>query len=115
MDTLWIGRSLGMHRILIHQAFNGYPSLRLLLVYLGTLVGLGGPIAMTQTHELRDWSTLGAATRGHSLSGLGLVTFSEGWHSNHHAFPRSARIGLIWDVQTPDTLPKRDRVLRVIN
>ncbi|MEL6954761.1 MAG: acyl-CoA desaturase [Pseudomonadota bacterium] len=233
--TLWVGQSLGLHRMLIHQAFDGYRSLRLLLVYLGTLVGLGGPIAMTRTHELRDWAqnqgtchpylsngahflkdlfwqvhcrleldqpptmilpkdierdpalrflemtarwqqlplaillysiggigwvawgigaricissighwgtvwlahnrgtrdwyVLGAGTQGHNLRGLGLVTFGEGWHSNHHAFPRSARMGLgssqidpSWtilralqrlglrrDVQTPDTLPKRDR------
>jgi fatty-acid desaturase len=24
------------------------------------------------------------------------VTFGEGWHNNHHAFPRSARHGLTW-------------------
>ena len=24
------------------------------------------------------------------------MTFGEGWHNNHHAFPRSARHGLTW-------------------
>lgn len=27
---------------------------------------------------------------------VALVTFGEGWHNNHHAFPRSARHGLRW-------------------
>jgi stearoyl-CoA desaturase (delta-9 desaturase) len=25
-----------------------------------------------------------------------LLTYGEGWHNNHHAFPRSARQGLRW-------------------
>jgi hypothetical protein len=27
---------------------------------------------------------------------VGLLTFGEGWHNNHHAFPRSAFHGLHW-------------------
>lgn len=27
---------------------------------------------------------------------VALITFGEGWHNNHHAFPRSARHGLRW-------------------
>ena len=27
---------------------------------------------------------------------VALLTFGEGWHNNHHAFPRSARHGLCW-------------------
>ncbi|GIU81248.1 MAG: acyl-CoA desaturase [Acidobacteria bacterium] len=27
---------------------------------------------------------------------VALLTFGEGWHNNHHAFPRSARHGLTW-------------------
>jgi stearoyl-CoA desaturase (delta-9 desaturase) len=27
---------------------------------------------------------------------IALITFGEGWHNNHHAFPRSARHGLRW-------------------
>jgi hypothetical protein len=29
-----------------------------------------------------------------NLPGLGLLTYGECWHNNHHAFPESARIGL---------------------
>jgi stearoyl-CoA desaturase (delta-9 desaturase) len=27
---------------------------------------------------------------------VGLLAFGEGWHNNHHAFPRSAFQGLRW-------------------
>lgn len=27
---------------------------------------------------------------------FGLLSFGEGWHNNHHAFPNSARLGLKW-------------------
>ena len=29
-----------------------------------------------------------------NISGLGVLTYGECWHNNHHAFPESARIGL---------------------
>ena len=37
------------------------------------------------------------ATRDHSRNNamVALLTFGEGWHNNHHAFPRSARHGLL--------------------
>ena len=27
---------------------------------------------------------------------VAILTFGEGWHNNHHAYPRSARHGLVW-------------------
>ena len=38
------------------------------------------------------------ATRDRSTNcwWVALLTFGEGWHNNHHAFPRSARHGLAW-------------------
>jgi stearoyl-CoA desaturase (delta-9 desaturase) len=27
---------------------------------------------------------------------VALITFGEGWHNNHHAYPTSARHGLMW-------------------
>ena len=35
-----------------------------------------------------------AAVQASNLPGLGLLTYGECWHNNHHAFPESARIGL---------------------
>ncbi|MEO0960443.1 MAG: acyl-CoA desaturase, partial [Pseudomonadota bacterium] len=231
--TLCLGHSIGMHRKLIHQSFACAKGLERLLVYLGTLVGLGGPFTMMYTHDVRDWAQRsaschdflshrrgiltdfwwqlhcklhlerepdfrfppalkndqfyrllqassmlqqvplalllfalgdlgwvawgvcgrvsvsifghwlvgyiahnggerdwhveGASTQGYNLRRLGLITFGECWHNNHHAFPGSARLGLdagqfdpgwfvlqtferlglIWEVHTPQTLPVR--------
>jgi fatty-acid desaturase len=41
-----------------------------------------------RTYETRDRST--------NLWWVALLSFGEGWHNNHHAFPRSARHGLRW-------------------
>ena len=237
--TLCLGHSIGMHRLLIHGAFECPRRVARALVYLGTLVGLGGPFTMMLNHDTRDWAqrapachpflshgrslardfwwqlhcelhlerppefrfpdslardrfcralqatsmlqqvplallllalggwgwvawgvgarvcvsilghwlvgwfahngevegtarrdwhVRGASTQGYNVSGLGLVTFGECWHNNHHAFPGSARLalredqrdpgwwtlrllerlGLAWNLRTPETLPPRD-------
>lgn len=54
--TLCAGHSVGMHRKLIHGSFESGRGLEYSLVYLGTLVGLGGPLTMMHTHDLRDWA-----------------------------------------------------------
>lgn len=54
--TLCAGHSVGMHRKLIHQSFECPNWLEKIGVYLGTLVGLGGPFTMTYTHDMRDWA-----------------------------------------------------------
>jgi stearoyl-CoA desaturase (delta-9 desaturase) len=226
--TLCLGHSVGMHRLLIHRSFEAPLWFEHLLVYLGTLVGMAGPIGMFRIHEIRDWQQcqrdchsfakhdvgfwkdafwqmhceqilarppelhiearvlndrfyrrLEAAWRwqqlplalvlyaigglgfvfwgvclrvavsltghwcvvhvahtrgerpyvleniavdGRNVRGLGLITFGECWHNNHHAFPRSARMGhragefdpgwlviralmkagLAWNVRVPD-------------
>ncbi|MEM7724238.1 MAG: acyl-CoA desaturase [Pseudomonadota bacterium] len=53
--TLCLGHSVGMHRLLIHRSFETPRWLEYLLVYLGTLVGMAGPIGMFRIHEIRDW------------------------------------------------------------
>ena len=197
--TLCLGHSVGMHRLLIHRSFETPLWVEYILVYLGTLVGMAGPIGMFHIHDIRDWQqnqadchsfakhdvgfwrdafwqmhcelvlhhpprlevedrvtedkfyrflesrwrwqqvplalllyALGGwgfvfwgvclriavsltghwcvvhfahtrgerpykmerlAVDGRNLKGLGLFTFGEAWHNNHHAFPRSARMG----------------------
>ncbi len=54
--VLLCGHSVGMHRRLIHKSFTCPLWLEHLFVYLGTLVGLGGPFAMIRTHDFRDWA-----------------------------------------------------------
>jgi len=55
-STLCLGHSLGMHRKLIHNAFECPKLLERFFVYLSTLVGLGGPFTMMRTHDTRDWA-----------------------------------------------------------
>lgn len=44
------------------------------------------------------WGTRRFDTRDDSRNNglIAAVTFGEGWHNNHHAFPRSAKHGLTW-------------------
>ena len=54
--TLCLGHSLGMHRRLIHNSYACPLWLEYVFVYLGTVVGLAGPLGMMRTHDLRDWA-----------------------------------------------------------
>jgi stearoyl-CoA desaturase (delta-9 desaturase) len=69
----------------------------------------------------------GAGMMGHDVPSFAIPTMGESWHNNHHAFPASARhglfpgqtdlgfryiqllekLGLAWDIQTPQNLPRR--------
>lgn len=40
------------------------------------------------------WNVTDACVQASNLPGLGLLTYGECWHNNHHAFPESAKIGL---------------------
>jgi stearoyl-CoA desaturase (delta-9 desaturase) len=44
------------------------------------------------------WGRRRFATHDNSRNSLwvALLTFGEGWHNNHHAFPQSARHGMAW-------------------
>lgn len=42
----------------------------------------------------QGWRIEGLPVQGYNLPGLGLITFGENWHSNHHAFPHSANLGI---------------------
>ncbi|PHV26239.1 acyl-CoA desaturase [Janthinobacterium sp. BJB426] len=54
--VLLFGHSLGSHRKLIHDSFACPKWLEYLLVYLGVLVGLSGPLGLLRQHELRDYA-----------------------------------------------------------
>lgn len=54
--TLCCGHSVGLHRLLIHRSFVSPKWLERILVYLGTLVGMGGPFGVIRLHEIRDWA-----------------------------------------------------------
>lgn len=198
--TICGGHSVGMHRLLIHRAFQTHRWVAYTLVWLGTLVGMAGPFGMIKAHDMRDWhqrqkncpphpshgagfwrdawwqmhcrfdldhppvfqiepeiandpiyqwmekhwmaqqlfvalplfalggigwvlwgvclrvsaslighwmvghfahkhghqgwEVVGLPVQGYNLPGLGLITFGENWHANHHAFPHSAKLGV---------------------
>lgn len=74
-----------------------------------------------------DWIVDGAVIQAHNVPLMAIPTMGESWHSNHHAFPSSARhglypgqidlgwhfvqllerLGLAWDVKLPSNLPPR--------
>lgn len=237
--TLCFGHSVGMHRRLIHNSFACPLWLEYLCVYLGTLVGMAGPIGMMRTHDFRDWAQRqqachdylchrrsfwqdawwqlhcelrmdhppqfapeariaqdrayhwmerswmlqqlpwallfyalggwgwvvwgicarvavgvighwlvghyahreggqswivdGAAAQGYNITIAGLISMGESWHNNHHAFPGSAKLGLLpgqvdlgwelirlfealglaWQIVTPDMMPHRAALRRL--
>jgi stearoyl-CoA desaturase (delta-9 desaturase) len=77
------------------------------------------------------WLVKDAGIQAANLPGLGLLTYGECWHNNHHAFPESARIGLepgqtdpgwwvirglerlgwVYDVGAPRPQPARDDLI----
>lgn len=54
--TLCAGHSVGFHRRLIHRSFDCPKWLEYVLVYMGTIVGMGGPIWTIRLHDSRDWA-----------------------------------------------------------
>ncbi|MCU0949083.1 MAG: acyl-CoA desaturase [Porphyrobacter sp.] len=54
--TILLGHSVGFHRRLIHRSFGCPRWLERTLVWVGTIVGMGGPLWMIRTHDLRDWA-----------------------------------------------------------
>lgn len=59
--TLCAGHSIGLHRLLIHRSFSAPLWVERVLVYLGTLVGMAGPLGMVRLHDTRDWAQRQAA------------------------------------------------------
>lgn len=97
----------------VHQALNKYYWLPVLIVGLA-LFAIGGVgmvlwgiffrtvigwhftwLVNSATHL---WGTRRFETRDDSRNNalIAAITFGEGWHNNHHAYPRSAKHGLAW-------------------
>lgn len=82
---------------------------------------------LAHTRGPQSWTVDGAGVQAFDVPWAAIPTMGEAWHNNHHAFPGSARIGLhpgqsdwgfavislaervglVWDVQTPETLGPR--------
>lgn len=81
--TICAGHSVGMHRLLIHRAFEAPQWLERLLVYLGTLVGMAGPFGMIHAHDIRDWAQRQAHC--HDLHAHRRGFFHDAWWQMHCA------------------------------
>lgn len=95
--------------VFVSRTFVFWSLLSLLIPFaLGGWTGLlwGGLVRMFLTHHV-TWSvnsvchTFGKREfetndRSRNEWVVGLLAFGEGWHNNHHAFPRSAFHGLHW-------------------
>src|SRR5690606_705258 len=54
--SLLMGHSAGMHRMMIHRAYECSPFIEKLLIYIGVLVGMSGPYGIIKIHDVRDWA-----------------------------------------------------------
>ena len=93
--------------------------------YVGHLAHRRGP---------QSWLVDGAGVQAHDVPWAAIPTMGEAWHNNHHAYPGSARIGLVpgqsdwgyaviqmlerlglvWDVRTATTMIEREtKLIRV--
>lgn len=79
--TLCLGHSIGLHRLLIHRSFATPRWLEQILVYLGTLVGMAGPLGMVRLHDMRDWAQRQAAC--HPLHAHRAPLLRDAWWQMH--------------------------------
>ena len=76
-------------------AYGGVPYV-LWGIFFRTTLGLHATwLVNSATHK---WGSRRFATRDDSTNNwwVALLTFGEGWHNNHHAYPTSARHGFAW-------------------
>ena len=85
------------------------------------------------THGPQSRLVNNGAVQAHNVPWAAIPSMGESWHNNHHAFPASARhglypgqidigfsfvrllerLGLAWDIKTPDILPLRKGITAV--
>jgi fatty-acid desaturase len=65
---------------------------------LATLVSFMGPLLVNSVGHLPSfgYQTYDCGDSSRNVWFVGLIAMGEGWHNNHHAFPASARHGLMW-------------------
>ncbi len=79
--TLCAGHSIGLHRLLIHRSLSAPLWVERVLIYLGTLVGMAGPLGMVRLHDTRDWAQ--RQTHCHDLHAHRAGCFRDAWWQMH--------------------------------
>ena len=96
---VWISRwhwvpitSLGAILLVI----GGWPFL-MWGIFFRTVLGLHSTLAASNS-ATHMWGSRRFSTRDTSRNSfwVALLTFGEGWHNNHHAYPQSSRHGMAW-------------------
>lgn len=88
----WHGMLIGNWNVLLSGALRGLLWGGLVRVFLNHHV-TWSVNSVCHTFGRREFQT---TDRSHNQWLVGLLAFGEGWHNNHHAFPRSAFHGLHW-------------------
>jgi sn-1 stearoyl-lipid 9-desaturase len=79
--TLCTGHSVGFHRRLVHRSFKCPKWLERVLVWSGTMVGMGGPLWTIRTHDTRDWAQRQPECHDYLAHRHGLL--KDGWWNLH--------------------------------
>jgi stearoyl-CoA desaturase (delta-9 desaturase) len=79
--TLCTGHSVGFHRRLVHRSFQCPKWLERVLVWSGSMVGMGGPLWTIRTHDTRDWAQRQPACHDYLAHRHGLL--KDGWWNLH--------------------------------
>jgi stearoyl-CoA desaturase (delta-9 desaturase) len=131
LEKTWMWQQLPVALLLYSSGGIGWVIWGVCLRVAVSVTGhwLIGYFAHNKGHQ--DWHVNGAAVQGFNIKFCGLITMGECWHNNHHAFPNSAllgikadqtdpgwwvlqtlqKIGLVWDIKTPDHLPPRPELV----
>ena len=133
MERTWMWQQLPLALILFALGGSGFVvwgiAVRVSVCVTGHwLVGHFAHLEGPQSFIVRD-----AGVQGFDVPIAGLISMGESWHNNHHAYPGSARIGLLpdqpdpgwwlilalkrvglaWNIRTPETMPLRPELVRI--
>ena len=133
----WLERSWMLQQLpwaILFYALGGLPWLvwGIPLRIAVSLTGHWLMVHLTHRNGPQGWVVDGESVQGHDLPAAAWLTFGEAWHSTHHAWPESARmgvepgqadpgwwllrglerLGLVWDLKHPAVLQARPGVRR---
>ncbi|XOV78644.1 MAG: acyl-CoA desaturase [Aestuariibacter sp.] len=133
MEKYWMWQQLPITLILFYLGGLPYVIWGVAARVSVSIIGhwLIGHFAHNKGHK--SWYVNEACIQGHNVSFTSILTMGECWHNNHHAFPGSAKLGiekgqwdpgwwtllvlkklgLVWDLVTPEQLPKRTELVRI--
>lgn len=119
LERYWMAQQLFVAIPLFYFGGVGFVLWGICLRVAVSLIGhwMVGHFAHKSGHQ--GWAVSGLPVQGYNLNGLGLITFGENWHSNHHAFPHSAKLGLekgqvdpgYWFIKSLETLGLANTIL----